>query len=110
MRAESPGPSVDKLVPRVSNNAKILYEIYVGLSILMVIALLLCGVNLYDALIHMFGAAGTGGFSNYAASVAHFDSAAVDIVIGVFMALFGVNFSQYYYILHRNWKAGAGQQ
>ena len=98
MRAESPGPSVDKLVPRVSNNAKILYEIYVGLSILMVIALLLCGVNLYDALIHMFGAAGTGGFSNYAASVAHFDSAAVDIVIGVFMALFGVNFSLYYYI------------
>lgn len=108
MRAESPGPSVDKLVPRVSNNAKILYEIYVGLSIVMVIALLLCGVNLYDALIHMFGAAGTGGFSNYAVSVAHFDSAAVDIVIGVFMALFGVNFSLYYYILHRNWKAALG--
>ena len=108
MRAESPGPSTDKLVPRVSNNAKILYEIYVGLSALMVIALLLCGMNLFDALVHMFGAAGTGGFGTYATSIAHFDSAAVDIVVGVFMALFGVNFSIYYYMLHRNWKAALG--
>ncbi|MBE5773321.1 MAG: TrkH family potassium uptake protein [Clostridiales bacterium] len=104
MRAESPGPSVDKLVPRVSNNAKILYGIYVGLSVLMVIVLLICGMNLYDSMIHMFGAAGTGGFSNYAASVAHFDSALIETVIGIFMALFGVNFALYYYMLVRNWK------
>ena len=108
MRAESPGPSTDKLVPRVANNAKILYGIYVGLSVLMVIALLLCRMNLYDALVHMFGAAGTGGFGTYGDSIAHFNSAAVDIVVGVFMALFGVNFSLYYFLLHRNWKAALG--
>ena len=108
MRAESPGPSTDKLVPRVANNAKILYEIYVALSIFMVAALLVCGMNLYDALVHMFGAAGTGGFGTYATSIAHFDSVAVDIVVGVFMALFGVNFSLYYFLIHRNWRAALG--
>ena len=104
MRAESPGPSTDKLVPRVANNAKILYELYVALSLLMVAALLFCGLNLYDALTHMFGAAGTGGFGVYNSSIAWYNSAAVDVVIGVFMALFGVNFSLYYYIITRNWK------
>ena len=108
MRAESPGPSTDKLVPRVANNSKILYAIYGGLSLAMIVALLLCGMNVYEALVHMFGAAGTGGFSVFGASIAHYDSAAVDIVIGVFMALFGVNFSLYYFILRGNWKAALG--
>ena len=105
MRAESPGPSVDKLVPRVGNNAKILYYLYISLTAAMLVCLLLTGMNLYDALIHTFGAAGTGGFSNYNASVGAFDSPAAEIIIGVFMALFGVNFSIYYYILRRNWGA-----
>ena len=105
MRAESPGPSVDKLVPRVGNNAKILYHLYIGLTAAMLVCLLATGMNLYDALIHTFGAAGTGGFSNYNASVGAFDSPAAEIIIGVFMALFGVNFSIYYYILRRNWGA-----
>ena len=108
MRAESPGPSTDKLVPRVSNNAKILYEIYVAISLFMVAALLFCGLNLYDALVHMFGAAGTGGFGTYGNSIAHFNSAKVDVVIGIFMALFGVNFSLYYYLIRRNWRAALG--
>ena len=108
MRAESPGPSTDKLVPRVANNAKILYGIYVGLSAMMVIALLICGLNLYDALVHMFGAAGTGGFGTYGDSIAHFNSASVDVVVGIFMALFGVNFSLYYFLLRRNWRATLG--
>lgn len=105
MRAESPGPAVDKLVPRVGNNAKILYYLYISLTAVMLVCLLLTGMNLYDALIHTFGAAGTGGFSNYNASVGAFDSPAAEIIIGVFMALFGVNFSIYYYILRRNWGA-----
>ena len=105
MRAESPGPSVDKLVPRVGNNAKILYYLYISLTAAMLVCLLLTGMNLYDALIHTFGAAGTGGFSNYNASVGAFDSPAAEIITGVFMALFGVNFSIYYYILRRNWGA-----
>ena len=105
MRAESPGPSVDKLVPRVGNNAKILYYLYISLTAVMLVCLLLTGMNLYDALIHTFGAAGTGGFSNYNASVGAFHSPAAEIITGVFMALFGVNFSIYYYILRRNWGA-----
>lgn len=105
MRAESPGPSVEKLVPRVGNNAKILYQLYIGLSVLMVIVELLCGMNLYDAVLNMFGTAGTGGFGHYADSVAHYNSALIETVTAVFMALFGVNFSIYYFILRRNWKA-----
>ena len=131
MRAESPGPSTDKLVPRVANNAKILYEIYVAISLFMVAALLFCGMDLYDALVHMFGAAGTGGFGTYGNSIAHWNSAAVDVVVGIFMALFGVNFSLYYFLhvsrhptrelfvsqshisiyyflIRRNWKAAFG--
>ena len=62
MRAESSGPSTEKLVPRVGKTAKILYQLYIGMSLILLIALLLCGVNWYDSLIHTFGAAGTGGF------------------------------------------------
>lgn len=110
MRAESPGPSMDKLVPRVGNNARILYRLYIALSALMLIALLCTGVNLYDSLIHMFGAAGTGGFSNYNLSVGALNNPAAEIVIGVFMALFGVNFSVYYFLLRRNWRASLGNR
>lgn len=104
MRAESPGPSVDKLVPRVGNNAKILYQLYIGLSLIMLAVELVCGMNLYDALLNMFGTAGTGGFGHYADSVAHYNSPAVEMVTAVFMMLFGVNFSIYYFIIKRNWK------
>lgn len=105
MRAESPGPSVDKLVPRTSKNAKILYQIYIGLSLLMVAVLLICGMDLYDALINMFGSAGTGGFSNYSASIAHYNNPLYEIVIAVFITLFGINFSLYYFFLRGNWKS-----
>lgn len=104
MRAESPGPSVDKLVPRVGNNAKILYELYIGLSLIMLAVELVCGMNLYDALLNMFGTAGTGGFGHYADSVAHYNSPVIEMVTAVFMMLFGVNFSIYYFIIKRNWK------
>lgn len=108
MRAESPGPSVDKLVPRVGKMAKLLYSIYIGLSVLMLIIELCCGMNLYDALLNMFGTAGTGGFGHYADSVAHYNSALIEMVTAVFMALFGINFSLYYYLLRRNFKGIAG--
>lgn len=104
MRAESPGPSVDKLVPRVGTYAKILYKLYIGLSLAMLACLLLAGMNLYDALINVFGTAGTGGFSNYNLSISAFNNPAVEIIIAVFMAMFGVNFSIYYFLLHKNWK------
>ncbi len=96
VRAESPGPSLSKLVPKTGQTAKILYRIYILLTLLEFLALLLCGLSPYDAAVHAFATAGTGGFSNYGASIAAFDSVAVDIVITIFMFMFGVNFALYY--------------
>lgn len=99
VKAESPGPSLSKLVPQTGKTAKILYSLYIGLTLLEFVSLLLCGVTPYDAVIHTFGTAGTGGFSNFGDSVRHFDSIAVDTVISVFMFMFGCNFALYYKLL-----------
>ena len=99
MRAEVPGPEKDKLVPKMMSTARILYAMYLGLTLIEVILLLFGGMNLFDGLIHAFGTAGTGGFSNYGASVGHFDSAYIDGVITVFMILFGINFNLYFLLL-----------
>lgn len=99
MRAEVPGPEKDKLLPKSRSTAQLLYGMYFVLTLLEIIFLLFGGMNLFDTLIHAFGTAGTGGFSNYAASVAHFDSAYIDGVITVFMILFGVNFNLYFFLL-----------
>lgn len=104
MRAEVPGPEKDKLVPRTMSTARILYGMYLGLTLIEVILLLLGGMNMFDSLIHAFGTAGTGGFSNYAASVGHFDSAYIDGVISIFMILFGINFNLYFFLLIRDYK------
>ncbi len=103
MRAESSGPSTEKLVPRVGKTAKILYQLYIAMSAMLFLLLLLSGVSVSDSLIHTFGAAGTGGFSNYNASVAQLNNPAAEIILGVFMVLFGVNFAMYYHVIHRNW-------
>ena len=105
MRAEVPGPEKDKLVPKMMSTARILYGMYFALTALEVILLMFGGLSLFDSLIHSFGSAGTGGFSNYADSVGHFDSAYVDGVITVFMILFGVNFSLYFLLLIKEYKA-----
>ena len=104
MRAEVPGPEKDKLVPRTMSTARILYGMYLGLTLIEVILLLLGGMNMFDSLIHAFGTAGTGGFSNYAASVGHFDSAYIEGVISIFMILFGINFNLYFFLLIRDFK------
>ena len=105
MRAEVPGPEKDKLVPKTKTTARILYGIYFGLTLILVILLMFGGMNLFDSLIHAFGSAGTGGFSNYADSVGHFDSAYIDYVISIFMILFGINFNLYYFMLLGDFKA-----
>ena len=104
MRAEVPGPEKDKLVPKAMSTARILYAMYLGLTIVEVVLLVFGGMSLFDSLIHSFGTAGTGGFSNYAASVGHFNSAYIDGVITVFMILFGVNFNLYFFLLLRDFK------
>ncbi len=103
MKAESTGPSVSKLVPKVKSSAKILYGIYIGLSVIMTILLLLGGMNLFEALTHMFGTAGTGGFGILNSSIGGY-SPYIQIVITVFMILFGIDFSVYYIILLRRFK------
>ena len=105
MRAEVPGPTCDKLVPKARSTARILYGMYVALSVLETILLLAGGMDLYDALVHTFSTAGTGGFNNRNTSVAFYDSAYIDGVITVFMLLFGVNFNLYYLLLLKNFKA-----
>jgi len=104
MRAEVPGPTVGKISSKLRDTAKILYQIYFVMTVIEVLLLVLGGMSLYDALIHSFGSAGTGGFSNYALSVGHYNNAYFDVVIGIFMLLFGVNFNVYYLILLKHFK------
>ncbi|MBQ8073191.1 MAG: TrkH family potassium uptake protein [Clostridia bacterium] len=99
VRAESPGPSLSKLVPHTGTTAKILYRIYILLTLMEFLALILCGLNTYDAALHALSTAGTGGFSNYGDSVGGFHNPAAEAVITAFMFLFGVNFALYYHFL-----------
>ncbi len=105
MKAESPGPSPGKLVPKIHQTAEILYIIYFVLTAVQVVFLLAGGMPLYDALIHSFGTAGTGGFSNRNASIAAYNSVYIETVITIFMLLFGVNFTLYYMLVKRNVKS-----
>ena len=99
MRAEVPGPTVGKLVPRVRKTASILYLLYIGLTLAEMLFLLLGGMSFYEALLHAFATAGTGGFSTRGASIGGFNSLYVEIVIACFMLLFGVNFNLYFLLL-----------
>lgn len=103
MKAESPGPSVSKLVPRVRSTAKILYGIYAFLTVLQLIFLLAGKMPLFDAITTTFGTAGTGGFGIKNNSIAGY-SPYLQMVITVFMIIFGVNFSVYYLILLKKFR------
>ena len=87
LRAEMPGPSVGKLVSRMSDTAKILYGIYLVMTLVEIALLVVGGMPLFDSCIHAFGSAGTGGFSNKNLSVGAYDNAYFDVVIGIFMLL-----------------------
>lgn len=103
MRAESPGPSVGKLVPRVRHTAMILYTIYIGLTLINIIFLLAGRMPLFDAICTAFGTAGTGGFGIKNDSIAGY-SPYIQNVCTVFMLIFGVNFTCYYLVLMRRFK------
>ena len=105
MRAEVPGPEVDKLVPKTRSTAKILYAMYFALTALEVVLLLFGGMDLFDSITHAFSTAGTGGFSTRNASVGFYNSAYIDMVISVFMILFGINFNLYYLLLLKQVRA-----
>ena len=103
MRAESPGPSVSKLVPRIKSTAKILYTIYSVLTLIEIVFLLFGGMSPFEAILHSFGTAGTGGFGIKNNSIEGY-SPYLQNVITVFMMLFGVNFSIYYLALTNHFK------
>ena len=102
LRAESPGPQVDKLVPRMHNSAKILYAIYVGMTLLQIVLLLAGGMPLFESVTTAFGTAGTGGFSVLNDSMASF-SPYLQSVVTVFMILFGINFNIFFLIIMREY-------
>lgn len=102
--AETPGPTLDKIAPRFSDSARHLYWVYLLFTVVEVVLLMLGGMNVYDAFIHTFGTVGTGGFSSYNDSIAHFDSFYLQWVIIVFMLLSGINFNLYFVLIKRGIK------
>ena len=98
MKAESPGPSVKKMVPKAGQTAGILYKMYIGLSTIEAVLLLILGMPLFDSLCLTFGTAGTGGFAVLNSGLAGY-SIPQQVVITIFMILFGTNFSVYYLII-----------
>ena len=98
LRAEMPGPIVGKLVPRSKDTSKVLYIMYIALTLTQIVLMALGGMPLYDSVVHAFGTAGTGGFGIRADSISSY-SPYLQWVITVFMLLFGVNFNVYYFIL-----------
>ncbi|MFC2062295.1 TrkH family potassium uptake protein [Elusimicrobiota bacterium] len=96
LKAESPGPTVDKITPRITEMAKILWGAYVALTFLEIILLMIGGMDFFEASTHTFGTMATGGFSPKAKSVGHYSSPYIHYVITVFMILAGINFILYY--------------
>ena len=109
MKAESPGPQVDKLVPKVQSTAKILYGIYLALTVIEFIFLLFGRMSVFDAMLTAFGTAGTGGFGFRNDSFASF-SPYIQWVVTIFMILFGVNFNAYFLLLMRRFRRAAASE
>ncbi len=103
MRAESTGPAVGKLLPKVRDTAKILYEIYIGLTVVGTVVLCACGLNLFESLTTIFGTVGTGGFGIYNDSVVRFSPLAQNMIT-LFMVLSGINYTAYFCLLSRRLK------
>ncbi|MBR5768777.1 MAG: TrkH family potassium uptake protein, partial [Clostridia bacterium] len=103
MRAEMPGPVIGKLLPKARDTAKILYYIYIALTLTEVAFLWAGDMNLFEAFVHTFGTAGTGGFSVKNASIGAYGTYS-QVVITVFMLMFGLNFNLYYLLLMRKFK------
>ena len=104
MKAEVPGPTFGKLVAKMSYNSRILYMIYIFITIIIIILLKLGGMPLFDSVVHAFGTVGTGGFGIKNSSVAYYNSSYIDYVLGIGMLLCGMNFNLFYALLLKNYK------
>lgn len=99
MKAEVPGPVFGKIVSKMGDTARILYIIYLAMTAVLTLLLYLAGMPFFDSMIHAFGAAGTGGFGIKNNSIAYYNSVPVEIILGIGMISFGVNFNLYYLVL-----------
>lgn len=104
MQAESTGPTPGKLVPKLSETARILYVIYSIMTVITIVLFTLSGMPIFDAFIHAFGTAGTGGFSSKALSFGTYDNHILEWATAILMFLFGINFSHYFLIYRGDWK------
>lgn len=104
VRAEVPGPTAGKLVPRMRTTSMILYGIYAVMTVLLIIILHIFGMKTFDSFCIAFGTAGTGGFAVSSAGIAGYNSLAIEVTLGIFMLLFGVNFNVYHLIMLRKFK------
>lgn len=104
MKAEVPGPTFGKLVAKMSYNSRILYMIYIFITIIIIILLKLGGMPLFDSVVHAFDTVGTGGFGIKNSSVAYYNSSYIDYVLGIGMLLCGMNFNLFYALLLKNYK------
>ena len=102
LQAEMPGPSFGKLTPKLGQTARMLYIIYLIMTLITAIFLLFGGMNLFDSIIFAMGAAGTGGFANKGLSVGYYNSRYIEMVLSIAMVMFGVNFNLYYFALIRS--------
>lgn len=102
MKAEAPGPLVGKLVPKVKSTAKLLYLIYIFLTIAEMLFLLIGGMPLFDSIVTAFSTAGTGGYSIKNASIAAYNSPYIEYVIAIFMMTFGINFNLFYLLIMKD--------
>lgn len=103
-KAETSGPSLNKMAPKMSDSAKLLYVIYFGFTLLATVMLLFGGLDLFDALIAAFGSVAVGGLSNYNLGIAHFQSIYVETVVSFFTILVSLNFTLYYMAIRKKWR------
>jgi len=101
LRAESTGPAPDKVVPKIRETAKIMYLIYLAMTVLLIFLLKIAGLPVYDSFANAFSTAGTGGFSVMNASIESYNNVAAEIIISIFMFLFGISFTLYFFFLGR---------
>lgn len=106
LKAESPGPAPGKLMPKLKETARILYAIYTGITVLLIAALLIAGMPLFDSMAHAFGTTGTGGFSIKNLSIGAYNNPAIDWILSIGMLLSGVNFTVYFYLISRHFRRG----
>lgn len=104
LKSEMPGPSFDKVITRIRTMARVFYLIYAALTLILILVLIVAGLSPFDAILHAFSAAGTGGFSNYNTSVAAFNSVPVQLILAFSILIFAVNFNLYFFALRGHWR------